>query len=358
IVDDKEYNLKGYKLALEDAAIASKIHLANNENEAKQILCSSNPIDVIITDLMMVNETGGMEVLIAAKEKDPLLMVIIVTAYEKKLDRYKAFDLGAFECLEKGTPGVKTEQEIVVKTKNALRFREATLNLIESNKKIDFLRKYFDPRVFTTIEGNPDLLTPKMRIVSIVFWDIRGFSLLSEILKAHPDLVAGFLKEYFEVASDVIFEYNGVLDKFIGDGVMALFGALNGKDKEGKQDAVNAINAALKLRLEFEKIYKKWFAQWTLYTPQAIDIGIGCGIHTGEVLVGNMGTEIRDHFTAVGPHVNFASRIESKSEKGQIRISSSTRARIDGHFSVELVDTLTDIKNIPGKFEIFAINPG
>lgn len=143
IVDDKDYNLKGYKLALEDAGLGAKIFLANNEIEAKKILCEDHDIDVIITDLMMMSESGGIEVLLAAKERDPLIMVIIVTAYEKKLDRYRAFELGAFDCLEKGTPGVKTEQEIVAKTKNAIRFRETAINLIQSQKKLDILTKKF-----------------------------------------------------------------------------------------------------------------------------------------------------------------------------------------------------------------------
>lgn len=189
-----------------------------------------------------------------------------------------------------------------------------------------------------------------------MFWDIRGFSLLSEILKAHPTLISGFLKEYLAAASDVIFKYQGVLDKFVGDGVMALFGALNGKDKEGRQDAISAVRAAIELKNNFDLIYRKWLKEWTLYTPQTIDIGIGCGIHTGDALVGNLGTELRDHFTAVGPHVNFAARIESRSDRGQILVSSSTKVRVDEFYKVRLVDTLMDIKNIPGKFEIFEIS--
>jgi class 3 adenylate cyclase/DNA-binding NarL/FixJ family response regulator len=356
LVDDNASNLEAYKLTLEDSGIATNIYEAKNEAEAKAILLDKDKfVDIVITDLMMVSETGGIDVLMAAKEKDPLIMVIIITAYEKKLDRYKAFDIGAFDCIEKGTPGVITGQEMVVKAKNAIRFRETAMNLLISQKRLDFLKRYFDPRVYGTIEKNPDLLIPKNRIVTIVFWDIRGFSLLSEILKGHPDLIAGFLREYFEMASQVIFKHQGVLDKFIGDGVMAIFGALNGKDKEGRQDAINAVGAALDMRREFQHIYSKWLAQWTLYSPQAIDIGIGCGIHTGEALVGNLGTEDRDHFTAIGPHVNLAARIESKSGKAQIRLSNSTRVRIDGHFNVNLTETLNDIKNIPGTFEIFEI---
>ena len=103
IVDDKEYNLKAYTLALEDAGLGGNILTARNESEAQKIITETQ-IDVIITDLVMLTEQSGMEVLRLAKEKDPLLMVIIVTAYEAKLERYKAFELGAFDCITRATP--------------------------------------------------------------------------------------------------------------------------------------------------------------------------------------------------------------------------------------------------------------
>jgi class 3 adenylate cyclase/ActR/RegA family two-component response regulator len=355
IVDDKEDNLKAYKLALEDAGLGWNILTAKNEKEAQKILTGLQPIDVIITDLVMLSEQSGIEVLRLAKQKDPLVMVIILTAFEKILDRFKAFEMGAFDCLSKGVPGVKTGQEIIVKTKTALSFRDLALDQIKNQKKLAFLKRYFDPKVFGAIEQSPELLNIQSRTLTVVFWDIRGFSALCETLKAHPILIAGFLREYFQVASDVIFKHQGVLDKFVGDGVMALFGAINGKDTEGRQDAINAAKAAIEMKVCFEQVLKNWMEQWALYTPQTIDIGLGCGVHTGETLVGNVGTENRDHFTALGPHVNFAKRIESRAIKEQILISASTKARIVDHFELTKVDTISDVKNIPGIFDIFEI---
>lgn len=320
IVDDKEYNLKAYKLALEDAGLGGNILTARNESEAQEII-EAQSIDVIITDLVMLTEQSGMEVLRLAKEKDPLLMVIIVTAYEAKLERYKAFELGAFDCITRATPGIKTEDEIIVKTKTALNFRELAIIQIENQKKLSFLKRYFDPKVFSVIDKNPELLDIQNRTLTIVFWDIRNFSSLCEILKAHPTLIAGFLREYFNTASKIIFKYHGVLDKFIGDGVMALFGALNGKDKEGHQDAINAVKAAIEMRECFDQVMKKW----------------------------------RDQYTALGPHVNFAQRIESKATKRQVLISASTKARISDHFELRKIDTINNIKNISGEFEIFEV---
>lgn len=354
LVEDNANELKAYQLHIQDSGVGWKLLTATNEHEAAKII-QEQQIDAVVTDLLMINEESGLQVLRAAKAKDPFLMVLLVTAHGEKLDRYQAFEVGAFDCIPKSAPGVKTAQEILIKTQTAIRFRELALAEIENQRKVDFLRRYFDPKVFTLIEKKPELLTIQTRLVTIVFWDIRGFSRLCEILKAHPTLIAGFLREYCAVASQVIFRNHGVLDKFIGDGVMAVFGAVNGRDAEGKADAQNAVKAAIEFRDAYAQVQKKWLEQWILYTPQQIDIGLGCGIHTGESLVGNVGTEQRDQYTVLGPHVNFASRIEGRAARGQILCSTSTCARLGEGFETRSVEVVKDVKNIAGEFEIFEV---
>jgi adenylate cyclase len=354
IVDDEIENLNALKRALGDENPTWEIHTAKNEIEGKAVLqnqlASKQPIDVVLTDLVLESgEHGGMNVLKEAKDADPLVMAILFTAKEKSLDRYAAFDYGAFDVVEKNIRGTTAVREINIKTRAALRYREWSRN-------INFLRRYFDPRVFGIIEHDPSLLEIKRRTLTIVFWDIRGFSKLCEILKAHPDLIAGFLKDYCETAARVIFSHGGVLDKFIGDGVMALFGVLDCKDDDGIQDAVAAAETALEMRLQFRKVLEKWMPKWQLYAPDNIEIGLGCGIHTGDTLAGNVGTEFRDQFTALGPNVNFAARIEGRSRSGQVIISQSTEARIkNGSFRISPLDSISDIKNIPGTFQLFEI---
>ena len=356
IVDDERENRDALKRALGDDNPEWIIYLAAGDSDGCGVLRDQikkgEPIDVVLTDLVMRSEQSGMTMLQQARQIDPLIMAILFTAKEKSLDRYAAFDHGAFDVVEKNIRGTTAVREINIKTRAALRYREWST-------RISFLRRYFDPRVFRAIESDPTLLEPKQRTVTICFWDIRGFSGLCEILKAHPVLIAGFLREYCDEASRTVFEHGGVLDKFIGDGVMALFGVLNHKNDSGVEDAVSAVRAGFDLRDRFDTLVNKWMKRWNLYAPQNIEIGLGCGIHTGDALVGNVGTDFRDQFTALGPHVNFAARVEARSGHGQILLSQSTKSRVETETSFELTQSgmVDDIKNIPGRFEIFEVAP-
>lgn len=359
IVDDNKSVRKSYSTTIEEFIPEVLVITAVDEREAIHVI-NTTDIDVVITDLTMKNETGGIDVLNAAKKRDPLIMVIIVTAYDEKLNRTEAFDIGAFDCLGKAEEGVVTGTELVYKAKSALKFREAMLNVIKSEKHYEILRRFFDPSIFEKIQKNPEILIPQNKTVTIAFWDIRGFSSLSEKLKTSPLLISGFLKEYLEAASRIIFNHGGVLDKFIGDGIMAIFGPFDESNNAeieylGIQPALDATKAALELKREFGTIYLQWKKRWEHHSADTFDIGLGAGIHTGVALVGNLGTDYRDHFTAIGPHVNFAARIEKSAEKDQIRISNTTRSKIEGHFKTVHVETLSDIKNIPGTYQIFSV---
>jgi len=353
IVDDEQENREALHRALGDENPDWMIYDAPNESAGRLIiqeqLAKKEPVDVVLTDLVMTSEQSGMTLLRDARQLDPLIMAILFTAKEKSLDRYGAFDYGAFDVVEKNIRGTAAVREINIKTRAALRYREWS-------QRINFLRRYFDPKVFETIEKRPSLLPIQLRTVTICFWDIRGFSLMCEILKAHPTLIAGFLRDYCDAAAAIIFKYSGVLDKFIGDGVMALFGVLGEGDNGGdRRAALEAVRAACEFRTSFDGVLRRWTDEWKLYTPQKIDIGLACGIHTGEALVGNVGTEFRDQFTALGPHVNFASRIEARAKAREVLVSQSTEARIRDKVNVAPAGEIDDIKNIPGTFSLFSV---
>lgn len=161
------------------------------------------------------------------------------------------------------------------------------------------------------------------RDVTILFSDIRNFTTLSERLR--PEQVVVLLNEYFERMIEVVFRNQGTLDKFIGDGLMVLFGA----PLEDPDHAAHAVRAALEMQAEVAALRERW------HREGLPEIEIGVGIHTGPAIVGNIGSSRRLEYTAIGDTVNLASRIESatKELKRSILLSGSTQAAVSDRFS-------------------------
>jgi adenylate cyclase len=150
------------------------------------------------------------------------------------------------------------------------------------------------------------------QIITVLFADIRGFTRLSE--HANPEKVVQLLNKYFSAMTDIIFAHGGTLDKYLGDGLMALFGAPTATP----QDATNALNAAVAMQRRVISINQE------LRAEGFNEIGIGIGLHTGEATVGYIGSERRSEYTAIGDTVNTAARLESNSKAGQILVSDAT----------------------------------
>jgi adenylate cyclase len=150
--------------------------------------------------------------------------------------------------------------------------------------------------------------------VTVLFADIRGFTRLSE--RAQPERVVQLLNHYFTAMSDVIFAHGGTLDKYIGDGLMALFGA----PTSTPDDACNAVAAAISMQRSVEPINEQ------LRAEGLPDISIGIGLHTGVATVGYIGSERRSEYTAIGDTVNLAARLEQNAQPGQILLSDASAA--------------------------------
>lgn len=351
IAEDDEQNRDAMKIAVGDVDKAWKILVASDEVEAKTIvrlqLKKGDPVDVVLSDLDMRKPDGGMTLIREVRALDPSIMAILYTSKEHLLDRYGAFEIGAFDVVEKTIRGKAAITELIVKTKAALAFRE-------SARRMAFLRRYFDPKVFEAIQRNPSQLKLKQATVTICFWDVRGFSTMCEILKEYPERIGDFLREYCDMVAQTIFKYEGVLDKFIGDGVMALFGALDSTGQTEEAAALAAVKTAIDVREQFAALLQTWKPKLERDVPRAFEIGLGCGIHTGRVLVGNAGTSFRDQYTALGAHVNLTSRIENRALAGEILLSQTTESRVHGRFPLKEQDKkISDIKNIQGEYRIY-----
>jgi adenylate cyclase len=158
----------------------------------------------------------------------------------------------------------------------------------------------------------------KCRHITVLFSDVRGFTGISE--KISPELVVSFLSEYFAQITQIVFKHGGTVDKFIGDGMMAIFGA----PKSHGDDALRAV----KTGLEMIELVETMRAQWTKILGHSINVGVG--INSGDAVVGSIGSEIRSDFTAIGDTVNLASRLEALTKElgVPILISEFTAAEL------------------------------
>jgi class 3 adenylate cyclase len=214
--------------------------------------------------------------------------------------------------------------------------------------------------------GNSKGLTPTItyeipeieeRIITIAFWDIQGFSALCYSLEINPVLLTLFLKEFFDTATQIILDHGGVVDKFLGDGVMALFGTDCPRNygHEGAHSAICAVGAAIEFRERFRNLKIKWTGIWQKYIPSKINVGLKCGLNTGCATVCNIGTKKYDHFTAVGATVNLADRLANLSNNDEIIISVTTKSKILNSFELQELGVVDHLKNIPGSFEVYSV---
>jgi adenylate cyclase len=191
-------------------------------------------------------------------------------------------------------------------------------------------QSYVAPEVVNEILKNPQLLRlgGERRELTILFSDIRGFTTLSETLE--PEILVGLLHDFLNPMSEIIVTHGGTIDKYIGDAIMALFGA----PLDRPDHPVLACRAALEMIATLQVLNRKWQAQGR---PP---LKIGVGINTGPVAVGNMGSERLFDYTAIGDNVNLASRLEglNKYYGTSILISQSTAALLGGAFILREVD--------------------
>lgn len=195
------------------------------------------------------------------------------------------------------------------------------LNENRNKEKIkQAMGKYISQDVMKNVVKDIDNLGlgGKRAIVTVLFSDIRGFTSLSEKMSAEE--VSMILNEYFSEMEPIITKYNGVINKFIGDAVMAIFG----EPIRDENHARNAVKCAYEMLKKVEYLREKWLLEGK---PK---IEIGVGINTGEVFIGNIGTETRMEYTVIGDTVNLASRIEgyNKVYKTNLLVSSSTYENI------------------------------
>ena len=212
----------------------------------------------------------------------------------------------------------------------AVAVERARLNqkIVAEEKKRERLGRFLSPQVASRIlaqsdtHGGAELGAPEVREVSILFADISGFTSMSETMS--PSSVALLLNDYLSRMTDVIFKYEGTLDKYIGDAIMAVFGA----PLDMPDHAPRAIKAALEMQ---ERL-----AEWNAERKEGPELRIRIGINSGKAVAGEIGSVNKKEYTVLGDTVNTASRLESSVAKpGSVVIGANTLALVEGMFECQ-----------------------
>lgn len=203
------------------------------------------------------------------------------------------------------------------------------------------LERYVSSQLVQAIlEAKGDIsLAPVRKQITILFSDIRSFTQKCEELE--PELIVGYLNEYFTHMVDVIFDHNGTVNKFVGDMIVALFGAPSPFPDTEKQ----AIEAAIAMQRRIQTIPVDWIRD---------NFPTGIGISSGKVIVGNIGSPRHTDYTAIGDEVNTASRLQSIAKGGQILVSRGVYDATCSLFQFNEVGSLT-VKGKRNAVEVFEV---
>ncbi|MBQ0796184.1 adenylate/guanylate cyclase domain-containing protein [Zhongshania sp.] len=285
-----------------------------------EIMRSAQP-DLVLLDLVMP-DMNGYEVLQVIRNDEALrrIPVVVVSGMQDEEGAVRCIDAGASDYLLKPVNATLLKARIrALLEAKGWRDREREY-LAELEKSQRFIRKIFgrylsDEIVQRLLDDNDGLqLGGELRQVTILMADIRGFSALSQQLG--PEQCVKLLNNYFAAMTEVVQRFRGTVDEFVGDGILVIFGApLSDKD-----DCDRAIACAVAMQLAIKDVNARNRAD------NLPEITMGIGLNTGDVVAGNVGSEIRSKYGVVGHNVNLTGRIESCTVGGQILASPATIA--------------------------------
>ena len=225
-------------------------------------------------------------------------------------------------------------------------FNRMSGGLAERDRVRDLLGKVISPEVAAELLRRGVTLGGEEREVTVLFSDLRNFTTMCEALP--PQEMLGILNHYFTRMAAIVGKHGGVVDKYVGDGLMALFGAPLGN----RDDADHALKAALEMVEALDELNCEWQARGLA------TIGVGIGINTDVVVAGNMGSETRLNYTVIGDGVNLASRLQGLTKTPEyntrIIVSGATLAKAKEHYRTRHLGEVA-VKGKEKSTEIFAL---
>jgi adenylate cyclase len=220
----------------------------------------------------------------------------------------------------------------------------------EENSRIRaLLEQYVSPEVsHLLMERNQDLLEVGIvQELTVLFADIRNFTLLVQHLP--PEQLRVFLNSFFELFAQIVFSCQGMLDKFMGDAALVIFGA----PVKTENPCVAAVTAATRIMQGFEQLRLFWSEKDSIFAK----VGLGIGISRGPMFLGNVGSSKRLDYTVIGADVNIAQRLASEAMSGQILITDRVNAHLDSQFSVKR-DSKRKLRGMESEVAVFLLANG
>ncbi|MBW4474116.1 MAG: response regulator [Stenomitos rutilans HA7619-LM2] len=290
-----------------------RVWTARNGSEGFHSAQTHRP-QLIVSDLMMPM-VSGLDMIRLIREDEELkgIPIILLTAKADEDTRIEGVERGADAYLSKPF----SDRELLAEARNLLALKANEQRVAELNTYLteSVLKRFLPPSlVQRAARGELVLdLRPEPRMVTVLFSDIIGFTQLSNTLRSRR--VAELLNEYLAEMTRAVFDNGGTVDKFMGDAILALFGSP--EEMSPNEQVRRAIAAARQMQRSLHALNERWQAQGIS------QVQFRCGIHQGTAVVGMFGGAERSDYTAIGPSVNIASRIQAAAEPDSILVSAA-----------------------------------
>jgi len=316
VVDDNELNRDMLSRRLGSRGF--RVEVAEDGTSALA-MAEARDFDLVLLDVMMPG-LSGIDVLKRLRERfsESDLPVVMATARDTTEDVVEALRLGANDYVTKpldfAVVLARVETQLTLRRQKQ-EIRSLVENLELRNRFIQSLfGRYLSEEVVSDLLASPEgpKIGGEQRRVTLLMSDLRGFTPLTEGLK--PQQVLRLLNSYLGAMADVVLAHQGTVDEFVGDAILAIFGAPVARP----DDARRAVACAVAMQEALAALNR---GNETLSLPR---LEMGIAVHTGEVIVGNIGSERRTKYGVVGSAVNHAGRIESFTVGGQVLISDAT----------------------------------
>lgn len=318
LVVDDNLDLRTYVSTILRKLGGYQVYTARNGKQGFDVAKRLSP-DLIVTDLMMP-QLSGLEMIALIRQDQKLkgVPIVLLTAKTDEETRILGTEHGADAYLAKPF----NDRELLAEVRNLLALKANERRVIELNKYLteSVLKRFLPPEmVKKAAAGKLTLdLSPEPLLITILFTDIVGFTQLANTLRSRG--IAQLLNTYLEAMIRDVFNNGGTVDKLMGDAILAIFGAP--KKISSDKQVRRAIATARAMQKSLAVLNEQWYAQGLLGQDCTSPIQFRCGIHQGTAVVGMFGSAERADYTAIGPSVNIAARLQQAAAPGQILVSA------------------------------------